>query len=65
MSAIPTGRCPGLQPIFLLLASFAHQVLGTGVGALAARPLPVAMQPLPIRTRHIFRRTTNGLRDGA
>lgn len=65
MSAIPTGRDPGLRSTCLLLASFARQILWTDVGALAARPLPVAMRPLPIRTRRISRRTTNGLRDGA
>ena len=64
MSAIPTGRGRGLRSIFLLLASFARQILWTCVGALAARPLHAAVQPLPIRTLRVSHRATNGLRDG-
>jgi len=64
MSTLPTERGPGMPSIFSLLTSFARRVLWTCVGALAARPLHAAVQPLPIRTHRVSRRTTSGLRDG-
>jgi len=64
MSAIPTGRGPGLRSMFLLLASFARQLLWTCVGALAARPLHTVAQPLPIRAHRVSHRAPNRLHDG-
>jgi hypothetical protein len=64
MSTSQTVHGVSLRSKFSLLVSLVRRVLWTCVGALVARPLHSAVQPLPIRSHRIPRRLTSRLHDG-